>query len=133
MRMKDFVINIGNIEKGIKKVFRESLYKCDELDRTSINGVITALYLQKPLSLVVIPTECNKVMEEYNYDNFYTEYKSTIKYIDSKSRHIADIIISQVTYVVKEGRRSVKSRFALSLISEGIIEPKQKGEAVWKD
>ena len=130
MRMKDFVINIGNIEKGIKKVFRESLYKCDELDRTSINSVITALYLQKPLSLVVIPTECNKVMEEYNYDNFYTEYKSTIKYIDSKSRHIADIIISQVTYVVKEGRRNVKSRFALSLISEGIIEPKQKGETV---
>lgn len=28
MRMKDFVINIGNIEKGIKKVFKESLYKC---------------------------------------------------------------------------------------------------------
>ena len=130
MRMKDFVINIGNIEKGIKKVFKESLYKGNELDRTSINSVITALYLQKPLSLVVIPTECNKVMEEYNYDNFYTEYKSTIKYIDSKSRHIADIIISQVTYVVKEGRRNVKSRFALSLISEGIIEPKQKGEAV---
>ena len=133
MRMKDFVINIGNIEKGIKKVFKESLYKCDELDRASINGVITALYLQKPLSLVVIPTEYNKVMEEYNYDNFYTEYKSTIKYIDSKSRHIADVIISQVTYVVKEGRRSVKSRFALSLISEGIIEPKPKGETVWKD
>lgn len=130
MRMKDFIINIGNIEKGIKKVFKESLYKCDELDRTSINSVITALYLQKPLSLVVIPTECNKVMEEYNYANFYTEYKSTIKYIDSKSRHIVDIIISQVTYVVKEGRRSVKSRFALSLISEGIIEPKQKGETV---
>ena len=130
MRMKDFVINIGNIEKGIKKVFKESLYKCDELDRTSINSVITALYLQKPLSLVVIPTECNKVMEEYNYANFYTEYKSTIKYIDSKSRHIADIIISQVTYVINEGRRSVKSRFALSLISEGIIEPIQKGEAV---
>ena len=131
MRMKDFVINIGNIEKGIKKVFKESLYKCDELDRASINGVITALYLQKPLSLVVIPTEYNKVMEEYNYDNFYTEYKSTIKYSDSKSRHIADVIISQVTYVVKEGRRSIKSRFALSLISEGIIEPKkQKGETV---
>lgn len=130
MRMKDFVINIGSIEKGIKKVFKESLYKCDELDRTSINGVITALYLQKPLSLVVIPTECNKVMEEYNYDNFYTEYKSTIKYSDSKSSHIADVIISQVTYVVKEGRRSVKSRFALSLISEGIIEPKLKGEVL---
>ena len=62
MRMKDFVINIGNIEKGIKKVFKESLYKCDELDRASINGVITALYLQKPLSLVVIHTECNKVI-----------------------------------------------------------------------
>ena len=132
MRMKDFVINIGNIEKGIKKVFKESLYKCDELDRASINGVITALYLQKPLSLVVIPTECNKVMEDYNYDNFYTEYKSTIKYSDSKS-NITDVIISQVTYVIKEGRRSIKSRFALSLISEGIIEPKQKGEAVWKD
>lgn len=129
MRMKDFVINIGNIEKGIKKVFKESLYKCDELDRASINGVITALYLQKPLSLVVIPTECNKVMEEYNYDNFYTEYKSTIKYSDSKS-NITDVIISQVTYVVKEGRRSIKSRFALSLISEGIIEPKPKGETV---
>ena len=129
MRMKDFVINIGNIEKGIKKVFKESLYKCDELDRASINGVITALYLQKPLSLVVIPTECNKVMEDYNYDNFYTEYKSTIKYSDSKS-NITDVIISQVTYVVKEGRRSVKSRFALSLISEGIIEPKPKGETV---
>ena len=132
MRMKDFVINIGNIEKGIKKVFKESLYKCDELDRASINGVITALYLQKPLSLVVIPTECNKVMEDYNYDNFYTEYKSTIKYSDSKS-NITDVIISQVTYVIKEGRRSIKSRFALSLISEGIIEPKQKGETVWKD
>ena len=52
MRMKDFVINIGNIEKGIKKVFKESLYKCDELDRASINGVITALYLQKPLSVI---------------------------------------------------------------------------------
>ena len=129
MRMKDFVINIGNIEKGIKKVFKESLYKCDELDRASINGVITALYLQKPLSLVVIPTECNKVMEDYNYENFYTEYKSTIKYSDSKS-NITDVIISQVTYVVKEGRRSVKSRFALSLISEGIIEPKPKGETV---
>lgn len=129
MRMKDFVINIGNIEKGIKKVFKESLYKCDELDRASINGVITALYLQKPLSLVVIPTECNKVMEDYNYDNFYTEYKSTIKYSDSKS-NITDVIISQVTYVIKEGRRSIKSRFALSLISEGIIEPKQKGETV---
>ena len=129
MRMKDFVINIGNIEKGIKKVFKESLYKCDELDRASINGVITALYLQKPLSLVVIPTECNKVMEDYNYDNFYTEYKSTIKYSDSKS-NITDVIISQVTYVVKEGRRSIKSRFALSLISEGIIEPKPKGETV---
>ena len=129
MRMKDFVINICNIEKGIKKVFKESLYKCDELDRASINGVITALYLQKPLSLVVIPTECNKVMEDYNYDNFYTEYKSTIKYSDSKS-NITDVIISQVTYVVKEGRRSIKSRFALSLISEGIIEPKQKGETV---
>ena len=130
MRMKDFVINIGNIEKGIKKVFKESLYKCDELDRASINGVITALYLQKPLSLVVIPTECNKVMEDYNYDNFYTEYKSTIKYSDSKS-NITDVIISQVTYVIKEGRRSIKSRFALSLISECIIEPKkQKGEAV---
>ena len=129
MRMKDFVINIGNIEKGIKKVFKESLYKCDELDRASINGVITALYLQKPLSLVVIPTEYNKVMEEYNYDNFYTEYKSTIKYSDSKS-NITDVIISQVTYVIKEGRRSIKSRFALSLISDGIIEPKQKGEAV---
>ena len=129
MRMKDFVINIGNIEKGIKKVFKESLYKCDELDRASINGVITALYLQKPLSLVVIPTECNKVMEDYNYDNFYTEYKSTIKYSDSKS-NITDVIISQVTYVIKEGRRSVKSRFALSLISEGIIEPKPKGETV---
>ena len=129
MRMKDFVINIGNIEKGIKKVFKESLYKCDELDRASINGVITALYLQKPLSLVVIPTECNKVMEDYNYDNFYTEYKSTIKYSDSKS-NITDVIISQVTYVIKEGRRSIKSRFALSVISEGIIEPKQKGEAV---
>ena len=64
MRMKDFVINIGNIEKGIKKVFKESLYKC------------------------------------------------------------------YVTCVVKEGRRSVKSRFALSLISEGIIEPKPKGETV---
>jgi hypothetical protein len=127
--MKDFVINIGNIEKGIKKVFKESLYKCDELDRASINGVITALYLQKPLSLVVIPTECNKVMEDYNYDNFYTEYKSTIKYSDSKS-NITDVIISQVTYVIKEGRRSIKSRFALSLISEGIIEPKQKGETV---
>ena len=130
MRMKDFVINIGNIEKGIKKVFKKSLYKCDELDRTSINSVITALYLQKPLSLVVIPTECNKVMEDYNYDNFYTEYKSTIKYSDSKS-NITDVIISQVTYVIKEGRRSIKSRFALSLISEGIIEPKkQKGETV---
>lgn len=129
MRMKDFVINIGNIEKGIKKVFKESLYKCDELDRASINGVITALYLQKPLSLVVIPTECNKVMEDYNYDNFYTEYKSTIKYSDSKS-NITDVIISQVTYVIKEGRRSIKSRFALSLISEGIIEPKPKGETV---
>ena len=25
MRMKDFVINIGNIEKGIKKVFSEGI------------------------------------------------------------------------------------------------------------
>ena len=66
MKMKDFVINIGNIEKGIKKVFKESLYKCDELDRASINGVITTLYLQKPLSLVVIPTEYNKVIISVN-------------------------------------------------------------------
>ena len=55
MRMKDFVINIGNIEKGIKKVFKESLYKCDELDRASINGVITALYLQNPCTEKSLP------------------------------------------------------------------------------
>lgn len=125
MFIDNYTFNRVKLEAEIQKLLNETFYRCSELDYKTISAVINAvLYASEIHTFTIKPHDVKTIVEEYNYQDFFTEYTAKVDYSRTDIGVIDEITISQIGVSMSNNKRKVKSRSSIKLFAKKILIPK---------
>ena len=125
MFIDNYTFNMVKLEAEIQKLLNETFYRCSELDYMTIGAVINAvLYASEIHTFTIKPHDVKTIVEEYNYQDFFTEYTAKVDYSRTDIGVIDEITISQIGVSMSNNKRKVKSRSSIKLFAKKILIPK---------
>lgn len=125
MFIDNYTFNRVKLEAEIQKLLNKTFYRCSELDYKTISAVINAvLYASEIHTFTIKPHDVKTIVEEYNYQDFFTEYTAKVDYSRTDIGVIDEITISQIGVSMSNNKRKVKSRSSIKLFAKKILIPK---------